>query len=64
LVAVVLRVYHLPRSYKFYNIAAVETEGELVPMPFDVPVDHLTPAIEDGEFERRRNRIRKGLGRG
>ena len=64
LVAVVLRIYHLPRSYKFYNIAAVESEGEFLPMPFDVPLDDLTPAIEDGQFERRRSRILKGLGRG
>ncbi len=64
LVVVVLRVYHLRRSYKFYNIAAVESEGEFLPMPFDVSLDDLTPALEDGEFERRRSRILNGLGRG
>jgi hypothetical protein len=61
LVALVLRVYHLPRSYKFYNIAALGTEGEIVPMPFDVALDNLVPAIEDEEFERRRSRIMKAL---
>ena len=64
LVALVLRVYHLPRSYKYYNIASLENEGEFVPVPFDVVIDDLTPAVVDEEFERRRSRILKSLGRG
>lgn len=64
LVALVLRVYHLSRSYKYYNIAALASEGELLPITFDVALDDLTPAIEDEEFERRRSRILKSLGRG
>jgi len=64
LVALVVRVYHLPRSYKYYNIASLENEGEFVPAPFDVSLDELTPALEDGEFERRRSRILKSLGKG
>jgi hypothetical protein len=64
LVALVLRVYHLSRSYKYYNIASLETEGELLPIAFDVALDDLTPAVEDEDFERRRNRILKSLGRG
>lgn len=64
LVAVVLRVYHLERSFKFYNVASLESEGEFLPMPFDVPLGDLPPAIEDGEFQRRRSRILKGFGRG
>jgi hypothetical protein len=63
LVALALRVYHLPRSYKYYNIAALENEGEFVPVPFDVALDDLTPAVSDQEFERRRSRILKILGR-
>ena len=62
--ALVLRVYHLPRSYKYYNIASLENEGEFIPVPFDVALDDLTPAVEDEEFERRRSRILKSLGRG
>jgi hypothetical protein len=64
LVALILRVYHLPRSYKYYNIASLENEGEFVPIAFDVDLQNLTPAVEDQEFERRRDRIRKSLGRG
>ncbi len=64
LVALVLRVYHLTRSHKYYNIAALESEGEFIPVPFDVELDDLTPAVEDGDFERRRGRILKSLGRG
>ena len=64
LVALVLRVYHLPRSYKYHNIAALESEGEFILVPFDVALDTLTPAVEDEEFERRRRRILKSLGRG
>jgi len=64
IVALVLRVYHLPRSYKYYNIASLENEGEFIPIPFDVALDNITPAVEDEEFERRRGRILKSLGRG
>lgn len=64
LVAIVLRVYHLPRSYKYYNIASLENEAEFLPIAFDVDLENLTPAVEDEEFERRRSRILKSLGRG
>jgi uncharacterized SAM-binding protein YcdF (DUF218 family) len=64
LVALILRVYHLPRSYKYYNIASLESEGEVVPVTFDVALESLTPAVEDDEFVRRRTRILKSLGRG
>jgi hypothetical protein len=64
LVALILRVYHLSRSYKYYKIASLESEGELLPITFDVALDDLTPAVEDEEFERRRSRILKSLGRG
>jgi hypothetical protein len=63
LVALILRVYHLSRSYKYYNIASLETEAELLPITFDVALDELTPAVEDEDFERRRSRILKSLGR-
>ena len=61
--ALVLRVYHLPRSYRYYNIASLENEGEFIPVPFDVALDDLTPAVDNEEFERRRSRILKSLGR-
>lgn len=64
LVALVLRVYHLPRSYKVYNIASMESESEIVPLDLDIAFDDLTPAVEDDDFERRRRRILKSLGRG
>jgi hypothetical protein len=64
LVALVLRVYHLRRSYKYYDIASLESEGELLPIAFGVDLGDLTPAVEDEEFERRRRRILKILGRG
>jgi hypothetical protein len=64
LVALILRVYHLTRSYKYYNIASLEKEGERIPIPFEVSLDDLTPAVPDEEFERRRRRILKSLGRG
>ncbi|HEY7818425.1 MAG TPA: DUF1802 family protein [Vicinamibacteria bacterium] len=64
LVALILRVYHLTRSYKYYNIASLEKEGDLIPIPFDVSLEDLTPAVPDDEFERRRRRILKSLGRG
>jgi len=64
LVALILRVYHLARSHKYYNIAALENEGEFIPAPFDPALDDLTPAVADDEFERRRSRILKSLGRG
>jgi hypothetical protein len=64
LVALILRTYHLDRSYKYYNIASLEKEGDLIPIPFEVSLDDLTPALPDDEFERRRRRILKSLGRG
>jgi len=63
LVALILRVYHLSRSYKFYDVAEKEGDGEFVPLPFDVSLDDLTPVLEDEEFERRRSRILSALGR-
>ncbi len=64
LVALILRVYHLDRSYKYYNIASLEKEGDLIPIPFEVALHDLTPAVSDAEFERRRRRILRSLGRG
>jgi hypothetical protein len=61
--ALILRVYHLPRSYKYYNVASLAEHGDVVPVPFEVGLDHLTPSVEAGDFERRRSRILKTLGR-
>lgn len=61
LVAVVMRVYHLPRGYKFYNVAEKEGDGELVPLPFDVAIEDLTPVIPDADFERRLNNVKAAL---
>jgi len=63
LVGLVLRVYHLPRAYKFYDVAGKEGAGEVVPLPFDVDLVDLVPAIEDdSEFELRRARVQRALG--
>lgn len=61
LVALVLRVYRLPRSYKFANAAENEGEGELVSLPFDVAVENLDPVLEDAAFELRHERLRAAL---
>ncbi|MGH9318336.1 MAG: DUF1802 family protein [Vicinamibacteria bacterium] len=63
LVALVLRVYHLPSSYKFYNVAEKEGVSEVVPLPFDVDLENLKPAVSDSDFERRRAKILSSLGR-
>jgi hypothetical protein len=64
LVALVLRVYHLPRSCKLYNVASLESEAEVLSIALDVGAGNLTPAVPDDEFERRRGRILKTFGRG
>jgi hypothetical protein len=61
--ALILRVYHLPRSYKYYNLQSLADQGEVVPISFDVSLADLIPAVEAGDFERRRSRILKSLGR-
>lgn len=63
LIALIFRVYHLPRSYKFYDVAEKEGEGEFVPLPFDVAIENLTPAVGEADFERRRSGILRSLGR-
>ena len=62
LIALVLRVYRLPRTYKFNDVAANEGDGQFVPLPFDVELDDLTPAVEDEDFERRVAAINAALG--
>jgi hypothetical protein len=61
--ALILRVYHLPRSYKYYNVSSLADSGDVVPIPFEVALDDLTPSVEADDFERRRSRILKALGR-
>jgi hypothetical protein len=63
LVAVFLRVYHLPRAYKFYDVAEKEGPGEFVPLPYDVLTEGSTPAVSDADFERRMAAILRALGR-
>jgi hypothetical protein len=63
LVALVLRVHRLSRSYKFLDVAKNEGDGEFVPLPFEVDLSGATPVLDDAEFERRRNRILSALGR-
>jgi hypothetical protein len=62
LVALVLRVYHLPRTYKFVEVTNNEGDAQFVPLPFDVELTELTPAVEDDDFERRLNAIKAALG--
>ena len=61
LVALVLRVYHLPRAYKFYDVAEKAGEDEFVPLPFEVALEDLTPAIDDAEFERRLAQLKAAI---
>ena len=56
LVALVLRVYHLAQTYKFKDVADVtdrEGDDRFVPLPWDVELTELTPAVDDDDFERR-----------
>jgi len=62
LVALVLRVYHLRRTYKFNDVANKEGEGQFVPLPWDVDLTELTPAVDDEDFERRFEAIESALG--
>jgi len=62
LVALVLRVYHLPRTYKFKDVATKEGDGQFVPLPWDVELRELTPAVDDDDFERRLQAIKSVLG--
>ena len=63
LVALVLRVYHLPRTYKFKDVATKEGDGQFVPLPWDVELTELTPAVDDEDFERRVQAIKSALGK-
>jgi hypothetical protein len=62
LVALVLRVYHLSRTYKFPDVANNEGDGQFVPLPFDVELTDLVPAVDDDDFERRFAAIKAALG--
>jgi len=62
LVALVLRVYHLRRTYKFNDVANKEGEGLFVPLPWDVELTELAPAVDDDDFERRLQAIKSALG--
>jgi hypothetical protein len=62
LIALVLRVYHLARTYKFKNVAEKEGDGLFVPLPFDVDLTDLTPAVDDEDFERRLAAVKSALG--
>lgn len=62
LVALVLRVYHLPRTYKINDFANSEGEGLFVPLPFDVAIEDLSPALDDEDFERRHAAVKAALG--
>ena len=53
LVALVLRVYRLPRTYRFPHVADSAGDGLFVPLPFDVEMADSEPAIDDDSFERR-----------
>lgn len=63
LVALVLRVFHLPRTYKLDGFAENEGEGLFVPLPFDVELTESTPALDDEDFERRYASVKTALGK-
>lgn len=62
LIALVLRVYHLRRTYKFNDVAEKEGSGQFVPLPWDVDLTELTPAVDDDDFERRLQALKTTLG--
>ncbi len=62
LVALVLRAYHLRRTYKFNDVANKESGGQFVTLPWDVELTELTPAVDDDDFERRLQAIKSALG--
>lgn len=62
LVALVLRVYHLNRTYRFTDVAKNEGDGQFVPLPWDVDLTELVPAVDDGDFERRFAAIKSLVG--
>ena len=57
-----VRAYHLRRSYKFDDVANKEGGGQFVPLPWDVELTELTPAVDDDDFERRLQAIKSALG--
>lgn len=61
LVALVLRVYHLSRAYKFDDVANKEGDGPFAPLPFDVDLDDLSPVLDDADFERYRAAVKSAL---
>ncbi len=61
LVAVVLRMYQLPRTYKFKNVSENEGDALFVPLPFDVDFEGVLPAVDDDDFERRRAVLKVSL---
>lgn len=61
LVALVLRVYHLSRTYKFADVAKNEGDAQFVPLPFDVELTELVPAVDDDDFGRRLAGIKAAL---
>lgn len=61
LVAVVLRVYQLPRTYKFRDVAENEGDSRFVPLPFDVDLEGALPAVDDDDFERRLEALKASL---
>ena len=62
LVALVLRAYHLRRTYKFNDVTDREGDGLFVPLPWDVELTELTPAVDDDDFERRLQAVKSALG--
>lgn len=62
LIALVLRVYRLARTYKFNDVKKREGDGQFVPLPWDVDLAGMTPAVDDDDFERRFTAIKNGLG--
>ena len=62
LVALVLRVYHLSRTYKFTDVSNNEGDAHFVPLPFDVELADLIPAVDDDDFERRLAAIKAAIG--
>ncbi len=62
LVALVLRAYHLRRTYKFNDVANKEGGGQFVPLHWYVELSELRAAVDDDVFERRVQAFLSALG--
>ncbi|MFQ5789751.1 MAG: DUF1802 family protein [Acidobacteriota bacterium] len=61
LIALALRVYHLPRSFKIYDRKEYEGGERFVSLPEEVSTEGAVAAVSDEDFERRLAAVRRAL---